>query len=178
MAFVTLFDCWLNSISNRPACTRTPELCATTCVGRTPSLTCWGIRPDGLYGVLDVPANLTSSISEVSLSGEHACAITPSTSPNSFMCWGNNTHGQVTPPSWLHSASQITVGMGFSCALTTDSPAGITFWGLNDAGQSTVPLSIINRSKPWYTSHSMDGFTTKISSRTSSKHIFGGYNEV
>lgn len=96
-----------------------------------------------------------ADVSSVALGGGHSCALTDQ---GIVSCWGNNAYGQLgdgttssnafpvlvksggvdsltalPAPLSGASATQVSVGADFSCALISDST--VRCWGHNDAGQ-------------------------------------------
>jgi alpha-tubulin suppressor-like RCC1 family protein len=140
-------------------------------VGHTCALTtsggvrCWGFNGYGQLGdgtatdsYTPVDVNgLTSGVSAIAASLYHTCALTTA---GGLKCWGNNAYGQLgdgtttdryTPVdvSGLTSGvNALAVGIGYTCALTTDG--GAKCWGGNWYGQlgdgtitnSPIPLDV------------------------------------
>ncbi len=112
-------------------------------------LTCWGHNNQGQAGAgtaefvnepFDVPG--LSQVVDVSLSLGHTCALT---SDGVVHCFGSNRRGEIgnggiamEPVLTPHrvagiTATKISVGLGFSCALADDGQAYC--WGSNRYGQ-------------------------------------------
>ena len=67
-------------------------------------------------------------------SGAHfSCLLEAAGSP---VCWGQNDHGQATPPPG-ETFTAISGGTRFACGLRTDGSA--VCWGQNDFGQADAP---------------------------------------
>lgn len=119
--------------------------CVVTSVG---GAKCWGYNLGGTVGdgstsdrhtPVDV-FGLTSGMSAIATSGNHACALTTG---GGVLCWGSNTNGELgdaatvgftrlTPiaiPSLTSGVSAIEMGISHSCALTIGG--GARCWGYN-----------------------------------------------
>jgi len=68
----------------------------------------------------------------VSADGGHSCAIAVD---GTLACWGDNYHGEATPPAGTFSA--VSAGGDHSCAVAVDGT--LACWGVNDDGQATPP---------------------------------------
>jgi alpha-tubulin suppressor-like RCC1 family protein len=123
------------------------DACAVTTAG---AVKCWGANGNGQLGdglltssarPVDV-VGLTSGVAQVAVQGNSACALLTG---GEVQCWGSNVNGQLgdgtnadsaTPVDVIgltEPASQISVGFGYACAVTTR--ADLLCWGLNDVGQ-------------------------------------------
>jgi len=73
-------------------------------------------------------------------SASHGCAIQSGT--GNVVCWGNNSHGQATPPDAVNgtdgSAERIATGTTHSCAVQAGTRA-VFCWGDDSSGQATPP---------------------------------------
>ena len=122
----------------------------------TGGVECWGLNSNGQLGngsstqsttpvgVSGIPTNATPPVVAIAIAagGAHSCALL---SDGSVECWGLNDHGQlgnnstanqfITPVtvSGISSATAISAGIGFSCALLSDGT--VLCWGLNTNGQ-------------------------------------------
>ena len=91
--------------------------------------------------------NVGASVSQISAGGEHTCAVTTG---NTLKCWGRSNYGQLgygnthsigdnETPSTVGdvdvgaSVSQVSVGSGHSCAVTTGGK--VRCWGWNQNGR-------------------------------------------
>ena len=137
--------------------------CAVTFTG---ALRCWGENFSGQLGTgtresrgspVDV-LGLSSGVAMVAAGKTHTCAVTAA---GAAKCWGSNLNGQlgdgtqadrlspVTVSGLSSGVLAITVGEGFSCALTTGG--GVKCWGFNGDGAlgnngfqpSLVPVDVI-----------------------------------
>ena len=68
----------------------------------------------------------------ISISFSHGCAVK---ADQTIACWGDNTHGQASPPAGRFAA--VAVGHTYSCALRTDKT--VVCWGENSRGRTDVP---------------------------------------
>ena len=68
----------------------------------------------------------------ISISSAHGCAVR---TDHTITCWGDNTHGQATPPSGEFAA--VAVEDTYSCAIRTDGT--VTCWGENKDGRTDAP---------------------------------------
>jgi alpha-tubulin suppressor-like RCC1 family protein/Tol biopolymer transport system component len=111
---------------------------------------CWGINNFGQVGdgtcslqsttPVDV-LGLTSGVAGIAAGDNHACAVL---SDGTVKCWGLNSYGQLGNGLYDPSCqpadvvglgatiSSLSLGYGYSCALTTDG--GVKCWGLNLSG--------------------------------------------
>lgn len=95
-----------------------------------------------LKSVPDVTDGAGRATERFSASETHQCAISGQT--GRIACWGRNTEGELGTPSSAGSnipqpvalsqnAVAVSVGKGFSCAITQDND--VYCWGKNDRGQ-------------------------------------------
>lgn len=123
---------------------------SATCAVSQGTLFCWGHNSYGKLGLGDTTRRLTpvstglTSVVDVSTSSVyHTCAVR---STGAVHCWGDNQYGQLghgvtdTAPrydaSWVTpgiSAIRVSVGSGFTCAITTSKQA--MCWGRGNQGQ-------------------------------------------
>lgn len=68
----------------------------------------------------------------ISVSSTHGCAVR---NDHAIACWGDDTHGQATPPDGEFAA--VAVGDSYSCALRTDGTAAC--WGDSAHGRTDAP---------------------------------------
>jgi alpha-tubulin suppressor-like RCC1 family protein len=112
------------------------------------SVKCWGANDKGQIGdgtttartePVDV-VNLTSGISQVSVGGQHACAVTEK---GTVKCWGNGSFGQLGAANSLSSSVPIdsfvstktafvATGAAHTCALSAEG--AVQCWGSNANG--------------------------------------------
>jgi alpha-tubulin suppressor-like RCC1 family protein len=108
-------------------------------------------------GVYQITTKATSTFKDLSTSITHACGVTTA---GAATCWGSNGNGQLGDNSLSSSnkqvkvsgltsgVQQISVGIGFSCAI--NSNGGVVCWGQNSKGQlgtgntaqSLVPVQV------------------------------------
>lgn len=100
---------------------------------------CWG---NDVYGQADVPPLTATELIDnplVVAAGEfHTCAL--HAKAPFIACWGDDENGQTISPA-MTSPWAIGAGEDHTCAVDN---AGVRCWGLNDAGQSTVPNDLMN----------------------------------
>lgn len=139
--------------------------CARTNAG---GVKCWGSNASGELGdgtttdrltPVDV-VGMTSGIGQVTVGGNHSCALTSS---GGVLCWGLNDRGQLgdgtttahlTPVqvSGLDTGiASISAGAHHTCAVTTSG--SVKCWGANSAGQLGVnpgwaPVDVIFPGSP------------------------------
>jgi hypothetical protein len=89
------------------------------------SLGCWA---DGA---------IASESGRVAAGGFYTCAIKADDTP---VCWGSDSHGQITLPAGIGTVKQIAAGGRHACAIKTDDTP--ICWGSNSDGQATVPAGI------------------------------------
>src|SRR6266550_7986051 len=79
------------------------------------------------------------TVAQVSAGGYHTCALR---TDGSVACWGDNSHGQATPPAGTFT--QVSAGGFHTCGLRSDST--VACWGSNlgarapYGGQATPPV--------------------------------------
>ena len=82
--------------------------------------------PEGTGGWSRIPVPLSS----VSAGYGHSCGVK---TDRTIECWGDNNHGQATPPTGTFTA--VSAGWIHSCGVRTDRT--VACWGNNDDGQAT-----------------------------------------
>jgi hypothetical protein len=82
--------------------------------------------------ITPVATSLPDSLFAVAAGNGFTCALTPS---QAVTCWGDNTHGQSTPPSGTFTS--LSAGDDVACGVKTDQT--IACWGDSIYGQTTVP---------------------------------------
>lgn len=147
--------------------------CAVTGAG---AAKCWGYGQYGQLGdgggtnkstAVDV-VGLASGVTDIAAArgGMHSCAVL---ADGAAKCWGynysgqlgNGTNGNSAAPvavSGLAGATRLTLGQGYSCAITT---TGVKCWGLNNFGQ-LGDNSYVDRWTPVAVSGLAAGETTSI----------------
>ena len=135
--------------------------CALTRLG---TVKCWGADTAGQLGddaervakSTAVPVvGLPAGIRQIAASGNHACALTPS---STLYCWGHNSNGQLgngntneyrATPIYANyvgaTVRQVSVGSGNTCIVTTQG--GARCWGYNANGE-LGDGSTLNRTSP------------------------------
>ena len=68
----------------------------------------------------------------ISIGASHGCAVK---ADQTIACWGDNTHGQASPPAGRFAA--VAVESTYSCALRTDKT--VVCWGENSRGRTDAP---------------------------------------
>ena len=68
----------------------------------------------------------------ISIGPSHGCAVK---ADQTIACWGDNTHGQASPPAGRFAA--VAVESTYSCALRTDKT--VVCWGENSRGRTDAP---------------------------------------
>ena len=76
-------------------------------------------------------------VPSISSGARHTCVLT---ADGLVVCWGDNDHGQSTPPEGDTFAS-ISSGSAHTCGLRADGSA--VCWGRDDHGESTPPEGVI-----------------------------------
>ncbi len=123
---------------------------------------CWGRNNEGQLGnggtadsVNPVTVLALSSVKQISVGYEHACAVLDDAT---VRCWGSNSNGQLgdntkndslvpVTVSGLGSVNTVHAGVAMSCALTTGGD--VSCWGrggdIGDGGvsESLVPKTIV-----------------------------------
>ncbi|KAI5063645.1 hypothetical protein GOP47_0022192 [Adiantum capillus-veneris] len=87
---------------------------------------CWGYVNNSA-----IPSKFQStSYSNINSGGWHACAIRDNTTdnPGQVDCWGNNLHGQASPPT--EAMISVTAGDYYTCGLMATTRQ-VKCWGLN-----------------------------------------------
>ncbi len=118
---------------------------------------CWGVNASGELGVGATsttatlrPAFVSTALKFIKISsgGSSSCGVTTA---GAVYCWGSNVYGQIGPAiamttttasapqlvSGLSAASDVKVGAGFACALTT--AGNVYCWGDNSAKELASP---------------------------------------
>jgi alpha-tubulin suppressor-like RCC1 family protein len=111
---------------------------------------CWGINSGGQLGdgtcslQSSVPVDvvgLTSGVTSIAAGQDHTCAVL---SDGTIKCWGGNAYGQLGTGTYDPTcqpvdvaglgadAASISMGYGYSCAVTTTG--GAKCWGINISG--------------------------------------------
>jgi alpha-tubulin suppressor-like RCC1 family protein len=142
---------------------------------------CWGANADGQLGngstdASDIPVQVDPTawpedalVTEVSVHGNHSCALTSEESDNLY-CWGDNDFGQIGNDSTSDSSTpqqvggllagkavrKIAAGTDHTCALTTETSSNAYCWGANSNGQlgngttedSLIPVAVSTESLP------------------------------
>lgn len=104
-----------------------PEGTCATALSDNKLTTCWG-RND--WGQATVPKAVVEN--SVSQSTGHSCAIDAST--QNAVCWGMNDVGQTDVPSGLGPVISVSVGLGYSCAVTV--LGSVECWGTSFGNQN------------------------------------------
>ena len=98
-----------------------------------------GIRLDGTLVCWkrekDIQPTPIDKFLQVSVEGSHSCGIRKD---RTIICWGNNDYGQIIAPEGTFS--QVSVAMGFSCAIKTVDHT-LTCWG-HDTDYPEFPISV------------------------------------
>jgi alpha-tubulin suppressor-like RCC1 family protein len=137
------------------------QTCAVLDGGQAAS---WGADGSGspdYFGISPTPKTVSglNAVAALAAGDEHSCAVLGS---GTVQCWGHNDHGQLgtgAPPgagyhsaaavvSGISTASRVSAGYQFACALLGDGSARC--WGANQFGQlgngttidSPVPVSV------------------------------------
>ncbi len=122
----------------------------TACVvTRQNSLFCWGSGESGIFGVSQGNVDRATFIKDCSsaFAGGTSGTVCITQSDGSFSCFGENKLGQcgngslvpqvapsdTTSKTFLATVSKASLGIGHSCAVTTDG--ALWCWGANDHGQ-------------------------------------------
>ena len=69
----------------------------------------------------------------ISISDTHGCKLS---TDGRLACWGDNTHGQATPPPGTYT--DIAVSTNYSCAIRSDGQ--LACWGDNTDGRTSSPV--------------------------------------
>ncbi len=126
---------------------------------------CWGWNASGQLGNSGaverqgtpvLVTGLSSSISSISAGGSNTCAVTSS---GGVKCWGNDGNGQLGDDEALvnksvpvdvfgltSGISKVSVGNGFTCALTTSG--SVKCWGRDAQGQLGNDAELAQRAIP------------------------------
>jgi actin-like ATPase involved in cell morphogenesis len=91
---------------------------------------CWGNDEHGQASpnpdwseTNELPNTSTEEFFSISAGWDHTCGVT---GPENFVvCWGNDEHGQASPPD--EQFLDVSAGTGFTCGIRTDNTA--TCWG-------------------------------------------------
>ena len=120
--------CWGRNVSGQLGS-------STTCSGSGFQMSCTDQNmPVAVTGI--------TNATQITVSGDHTCALLADAT---VKCWGSNGYGELGDPTrvtnsstpvavtGITNATQVTGGLGHSCALLNDST--IKCWGYNDYGQ-------------------------------------------
>ena len=111
--------------SNRIIALPTPQRQALQASGQVTPL---GVATAGLH---DLPADVTSNVSQIAMGAHHALALTTT---GNVVGWGTNLKGELTIPPTLTDVVQVSVGISHSVALKRDG--SVVLWG--DAASNVV----------------------------------------
>lgn len=118
------------------------------CAINSSFVTCWGDSANGktvVPGAVSTPKRITAG-------SNHTCVINNN---GTVSCWGDNTYGQKGDANvdgyvdGVSNALRITAGDDHTCAVMgtyTTGGSSVVCWGRNNAGQTTVPVSLTNLS--------------------------------
>ena len=122
--------------------------CAVTTAG---GAQCWGANGDGQVGdgasgnqyTPDDVYGLTSGVSQISVGGDHTCALLTG---HTIDCWGNNADGQVGDGSFNNRFTPVPVSLSGYPTPVAGLGGGTLYEG--DAGSHTVsyPVTLSNPS--------------------------------
>ena len=101
------------------------------------ALHCWG-SPSNNYGQASVPSDVASlTVASVSAGDWHTCVLFTS---SSLRCWGGSV-GQADVPANAATGQVLVVsGASYSCSVSI--VGGVSCWGANDQGQTSVPAAV------------------------------------
>ncbi len=111
--------------SNRVIALPTPQRQTLQASGH---VTSWGVAATGLH---DLPAIVTSNISQIAMGAHHALALTTT---GNVIGWGTNLNGELTIPPTVTDVVHVSVGISHSVALKRDG--SVVVWG--DAASNVV----------------------------------------
>jgi len=95
-----------------------------------------GDASDNSYHVVDL--NPPNFFRQVSATYRYACGVTAG---GSVVCWGNNDHGQASPPTGTFV--QVSAGGEHACGVKTGGT--VACWGNDDEGQASPPTGIFTQ---------------------------------
>jgi alpha-tubulin suppressor-like RCC1 family protein len=87
---------------------------------------------------VSIPEAENNNLVDVAVGGYHICAVVDiGVGAGPILCWGYDTHGQMTVPDGASGFVAVAAGMEHTCGLSDDG--AVLCWGQNGYGQTDVP---------------------------------------